>query len=193
MANCCCGQMRVVSKSKRAISRFAKIMNYKDKEFFCHRVRDFSEAVELRKKDGFWVADFYTESAWSSGNWFYQQDEPNRLIVKGFEQEEYTKPDGTKGKRDNFDKPIHGTAHITGLIHLAPLLGIGVELFATEPGFGFAEHATCDSKGNITYETRDYELEYPDEDMECEPVEKNGFGDGFMAFMEPEDIFMEED
>lgn len=181
MANNCCGVMRVVSKSKETIDRFERIMHYEDGEFFCYRVFQFEKCDETYEDDGFYYADFATDVAWASDKWFYDEDDPNVKIVI-----DYTK--------DGDPKPIYGTAHRTSVTHLAAALGFGVELWATEPGCGFAEHATCTSQGDFRYETEKYAETYPEgEDGEtdycAEPTVFNGFGSEFGDFMSAEEIY----
>lgn len=180
MANDCCGTMRVVSKSKEAIDRFERIMRYNDDEFFCYRVFQFDKRNEYRDGE-FYCADFYTDVAWGSSKWFYDEDSPGDLIVLGYENNDWS-------------KPIHGTAHYTSVTHLAATLKFGVELWTTEPGCGFAEHATCTSEGEFRYETEEYTETYPkdengDEDYDEEPTVHNGFGDEFDVFSSAEEIY----
>lgn len=181
MANNCCGVMRVVSKSKGTIDRFERIMLYKDEEFFCYRVFQFEKMDDTQKDGDLYYADFLTDVAWGSSKWFFDKDSPDELIVLGHENNDWS-------------KPIHGTAHYTSVTHLAAVLGFGVELWASEPGCGFAEHATATSKGESNYETKEYTETYPkdengDEDYSEEPTVHNGFGDEFDVFSSAEEIY----
>lgn len=174
MANDCCGTMRVVSKDKGAIDRFERIMQYKDDEFFCYRVFEF-ERTSIAKEGDLWVADFSTDVAWSSDRWFHDKDKPNEYIIKGYNKTEVTLPSGEVITRDDWDNPIHGTAHYTSVTHLCKVLGIGVELWTTEPGCGFEEHAMADSLGRMKYETAEYREECTDDGEVVS--EKHGFKD----------------
>ena len=161
MANDCCGTMRVVSKDKKAIERLRAIMNYEDPEYFCYRCMSFDPAGGIEEVDGFYVADFGFDVAWSSEPWFDKGDHPDRLIVKDYEK------DGN-GKikfnhKTNEPIAIHGTAHLTDLNTICKVLEIGLELYSTEPGCCFCEHRSVNSEGDTIWcETADYNLVYPD-------------------------------
>lgn len=175
MANDCCGTMRVVAKDKAAIDRFEKIMQYKDGEFFCYRVFQFERCDETHEDDGFYYVDFATDVAWGSDRWFHDEDNPNEHIVNGYEKTEVTLPSGEVITSDDWGSPIYGTAHYTSVRHLCRTLRIGVELWTTEPGCGFEEHAMCDSLGRMSYSTAEYREECTDDG---EIVgEKHGFED----------------
>lgn len=183
--------MRVVSKNKDAIDRFERIMQYKDDEFFCYRVFQF-EKFDSYKDGEFYVADFSTDVAWGSDKWFHDSDKPDEKIVTGYENtRKIVKPDGSVEMCEDYDKPIYGTAHYTSVRHLCEVLGIGVELWTTEPGMCFEEHADCDRNGDFHYETAKYSEEYEDGE-DGEPKEIHGFGEGFMEFMDSEDIYNHE-
>jgi len=174
MANDCCGIMRVVAKDKAAIERFEKIMQYKDDEFFCYRVFEF-ERTSISKEGDLWVTDFSTDVAWSSHTWFHDKDKPDEKIRIGYNKKTYHREDGTSYVADDWDSPIYGTAHYTSVTHLCGVLGIGVELWTTEPGCGFEEHAMCDSIGRMKYDSAEYREECTDDG---EVVgEKHGFKD----------------
>jgi len=174
MANDCCGTMRVVAKDKSAIDRFEKIMQYEDDEFFCYRVFEF-ERTSIAKEGDLWVAEFSIDVAWSSHTWFHDKDKPNEHIIKGYEKTKVTLPSGEVITRDDWTKPIHGTAHYTSVAHLCKVLKIGVELWTTEPGCGFEEHAMVDSLGRMKYDSEEYREECTDDG---EVVgEKHGFDD----------------
>ena len=173
MANDCCGTMRVVSKDRGAIDRFEKIMQYKDDEFFCYRVFQFSRFDEYIDGE-FYVADFSTDVAWGSDKWFQDSDEPKERIVIGYEKKVIAVcPDGSERTCKDYDKPIYGTAHYTSVTHLCKVLGVGVELWTTEPGCGFEEHAICDSLGRMSYSTAEYREECTDDGEVI--GEKHGF------------------
>lgn len=183
MANDCCGTMRVVAKDKRAIDRFEKIMQYEDDEFFCYRVFEF-ERTSTSKEGDLWVVDFSIDVAWSSHTWFHDKDKPGEHIIKGYYKTEVTLPSGEAIIRDDWNNPIYGTAHYTSVKHLCKVLGIGVELWTTEPGCGFEEHAMADSLGRMKYEAAEYREEYTDDGEFV--GEKHGFeyfGDWHSASM----------
>lgn len=188
MANDCCGTMRVVAKNKEAIDRFERIMRYKDDEFFCYRVFQFEKFDEY--KDGeFYVAEFSTDVAWGSDKWFYDADRPEKKIITGYEKtRRIVRPDSSEEMCEDYEKPIHGTAHYTSVRHLCGVLGIGVELWTTEPGMCFEEHADCDRNGDFHYETAEYREEYEDGE-DGEPTEVHGFGDEYMEFMYANEIY----
>ena len=184
MANDCCGEMKVVSRKRSAIKRFARIMQYKDKEYFLYRVFQFEECwsgKELSKygnKRGLWVAYFGFDVAWSSHEWFHGTEDFNDRLTR----------------RDKLGRLRKLKAHYSNIPVIAKALGIGVELFSTEPGCCFAEHAVCDAQGNFFYETENYEHVYPEDengnpDWEAEPKEVNGFGEAFMYFASAEEIY----
>lgn len=174
MANDCCGTMRVVSKDKGAIERFERIMQYKDDEFFCYRVFEF-ERTSIAKEGDLWVVDYATDVAWGSDKWFHDEDNPYKKIRIGYNKKTYYREDGTSYVADDWNSPIYGTAHYTSVTHLCEILKIGVELWTTEPGCGFEEHAMCDSIGRMKYKTADYSEEHND-DYEL-VGEKHGFED----------------
>lgn len=191
MANDCCGTMRVVAKNKDAIDRFERIMRYKDDEFFCYRVFQFERHNKYRDGE-FYVADFFTGVAWSSDKWFHDSDKPEEKIINGYEKtRKIVCPDGSEQMCEDYNKTIHGTAHYTSVTHLCEVLGIGVELWTTEPGCEFEEHAYCDRNGYFGYETAEYREEYEDGEY-CDPKEIHGFGDKFMEFMDSDDIYNHE-
>jgi hypothetical protein len=166
--------MRVVSKYKGAIERFEKIMQYEDDEFFCYRVFQF-ERAEMFEEGGLWVADYAIDVAWGSDKWFYDSDNPDEKIIIGYNKKTYYRKDGTSYVADDWDSPIYGTSHYTSVTHLCGVLDIGVELWTTEPGCGFEEHAMADSLGRMKYETAEYREECTDDG---EIVgEKHGFKD----------------
>lgn len=174
MANDCCGTMRVVSRDKGAIDRFEKIMQYRDDEFFCYRVFEF-ERTSMFEEDGYLVAEYSTDVAWGSDKWFRDSDNPDEKIRIGYNKKTYYREDGTSYVADDWDSPVYGTAHYTSVTHLCKALGIGVELWTTEPGCGFEEYAIVDSLGRMTYQTADYSEERTDDG---EIVgEKHGFKD----------------
>ena len=184
MANDCCGEMKVVSRKRSAIKRFSRIMQYKDKEYYLYRVFQFDECwngKELSKygnKRGLWVAHFGFDVAWSSHEWFHGTEDFNNRLTR----------------RDKLGRLRKLKAHYSNIPVIAKALGIGVELFSTEPGCCFAEHAVCDAQGNFSYETENYEHVYPedkngDPDWEAEPTEVNGFGEAFMDFASAEEIY----
>lgn len=176
MANDCCGTMRVVAKDKSAIDRFEKIMQYEDDEFFCYRVFQFERFDDaLYDGDGYWVAEYSTDVAWGSDKWFHDDDSPYEHIVKGHKMVKVKLSNGKEVEREDWDNPIYGTAHYTSVRHLCEMLKIGVELWTTEPGCGFEEHATCDSLGRIDYKTAEYSEEYTDDGEFV--GEKHGFED----------------
>lgn len=195
MANDCCGDMVVVSKSKDAIERFYRIMNYNDEEFFCYRVRGFDSVSDIeRDADGYYRARYTCDSAWSSQNWYEDDDDPTRLLHLGYETEERVNSEGKKYTIENFEKPIYGTAHYTSITHLCKVLGLGVEMWSTEPGCQFEEYATCDHNGNYEYTCEDYEEKYPEDengepDYNAEPEEVHGFGDDFGCFRDSSEIY----
>lgn len=164
MANDCCGTMRVVAKDKSAIDRFEKIMQYEDDEFFCYRVFQFERFDDaLYDGDGYWVAEYSTDVAWGSDKWFRDSDNPNEKIIIGYNKKTYYRKDGTSYVADDWDSPVYGTAHYTSVRHLCKMLKIGVELWTTEPGCEFEEHAMCDSLGRVDYKTAKYSEEYTDD------------------------------
>lgn len=176
MANDCCGTARVVSKSREAIDRLDRIMNYKDDEFYLHRVRQFERVGEIEKNGDFYVCEFCTDACWSSEPWFDAGDHPEKLIVDHYEK-------GQDGL-DDWNKPVLGTAHYSSFPTVCKKLGVGIELWAEEPGCCFEEHAVCDSNGNWDYSTEEHYESYPeDEDGEPdygkEPEIVHGFGDEF--------------
>ena len=174
MANDCCGTMRVVSRDKGAIERFEKIMQYKDDEFFCYRVFEF-ERTSIAKEGDLWVAEYSTDVAWSSDKWFHDSDNPKEKIISGYNKKTYYREDGTSYVADDWDSPIYGTAHYTSVTHLCKVLGIGVELWTTEPGCGFEEHAMADSLGRMKYDSEEYREECTDDGEVVS--EKHGFKD----------------
>lgn len=167
MSNDCLGTMHVVSKDKEAIRRFENIMQYKDDEFFCYKVKEFDRAL-VTVEDGYWQAIYHFDVGWSMRRWFEDNDEPDHIIIK-----DYTKD----------YEPIYGTAHYTSVAHLCKVLGIGVEAFSTEPGMELAEHAACGFNGNYDYRYEDYG---EDEDG-AETV--NGFGNSFEVYGTKEEIY----
>lgn len=167
MSNDCLGTMRVVSRDKEAIRRFENIMQYKDDEFFCYKVKSFNRAL-ITTEDGYWQAIYHFDVGWCMRRWFEDDDEPGSIIING-----YTK--------DN--EPIYGTAHYTSVVHLCKVLGIGVEAFSTEPEMQLAEHAACGCNGNY-----DYRSEYYSEDGDGNEI-VNGFGDSFKIYGNKEEIY----
>lgn len=184
MANDCCGVMRVVSRDKGAIKRLSSIMCYDDPEYFCYRVRAFAflggDSLDdaIAREGELYVCDFETDAAWSSESWFDGTDSPDRLIVEGYDEE---------------NRPIHGTAHLISVDRLCRKLGLGVELYATEPGCGFCEHFLANRDGELVFnESAEYTLEYPigedgDYDYGQEPVEKTEME--LWKFSTPEEIY----
>lgn len=174
MANDCCGTMRVVAKDKPAIERFERIMQYEDDEFFCYRVFQF-ERAEMFEENGLWIAEYATDVAWGSDKWFRDSDNPNKKIRIGYNKKTYHREDGTSYVADDWDSPVYGTAHYTSVTHLCKVLGIGVELWTTEPGCGFEEHAMVDSLGRMKYDSAEYREECTDDGEIVS--EKHGFRD----------------
>ena len=182
--------MRVVSKSREAIERLERIMNYKDDEFYCYRVRGFDMEGEIEGDGVLFRADFYCDSAWCSGDWFTDFDSPETKIVVGYERDDSGNYISTK--------PIFGKAHYTSVTHLCRMLGLGVEMWSTEPGMCFAEHAGCDHNGVHFYETEDYTEEYPEDKdgkvlYECQPTVRCGFGDKFGKWRTTGEIYGDEE
>ena len=74
------------------------------------------------------------------------------------------------------------SAESAGLDILCKVLKVGVELWTTEPGCGFEEHATCDSLGRVDYKTAKYSEEYTDDgEFIGEAHGFEGFGDWLSA------------
>lgn len=142
MANDCTGTMKVVCRTgnETAIDRLARIMRYKDPEWYMYRVFEFCEndpGHREHTEDGFTVATFSTSVAWSGWRWF-DTDRSGWCMV------------GEKNPKG------------TDFLNLCRLLGIGVEYFATEVGCQFAEHYLCDSNGSLLVEeSAHYEEVYP--------------------------------
>ena len=169
MANDCCGVMKVVAKNREAIKRLFEIMDYKDPEYFCYRVRGIgipcnSDLEAAIKQDGdLFVCDFETDAAWSSERWFNGEENPECLVCTGYDKQM---------------KEIYGTAHIISIDRLCKKLGLAVELYATEPGMCFCEHFLVNHDGDvITNDSADYVLVYPEgadgePDYDQEPEEQ---------------------
>ena len=191
MANDCCGTMRVVSKDKKAIERLRAIINYEDPEYFCYRCRAFDLVEDVDEIDGFYVADFAFDVAWSSEPWFDNGDHPDKLIVNDYEKNS----NGTKKIDPMTNEPIaiHGTAHLTDLNTICKVLKIGLELYSTEPGCCFCEHRSINSEGETIWnETDDYNLVYPENengepDYDKEPEEQTDMD--LWNFGTPDEIY----
>lgn len=185
MANDCYGTMRVVAKSKETLARLEKIMTYKDDEYFVSRVRGFSECGKPFENDGLWVQDYEVDGAWDCEQFFSTAENKDELAVVGYEK-------GDDGRED-WDRPIHGTAHLTNLVKLTEALDFGCELFSEEPNCGFCEHILCNHLGECRVETDDLDVKYPldedgNEDDTAEPEIVYGI-EGFNEFSYPNEIY----
>lgn len=185
MANDAFGTMRVVAKDKATLERLENIMNYKDSEFFVYRVRAFARLGDGFQKDGLFAQDYEVDGAWDCQHFFSKAEDEKELLVKGFEK-------GADG-RENPEKPIYGTAHLTNLVNLSQKLGFGCELYSEEPNSCFCEHILCNHLGECNIETGDYDEKYPlDEDGEpdenAEPEIVYGI-DNFNDLSYPNEIY----
>ena len=162
MANCCAFDMRVVGKSKEAVMRMGKILGYEDPEFFLYRVMDMTQHDKKPIKDGdHWRIDYFGDVAWAADPWVNDVANPDEKIKTG--------------------------AHYSNLHEICRSLGIGVEVWAQEFGYGVQEHFIVNPLGsenaNETYSGLNVEVD--DED-----VEKlvGGFGDDFLVWSPVGDI-----
>lgn len=122
MANNCGYSLRAIAKTKEALDRLLSIMEYKDTRRYIYRVRDVYKYDEGRIGDLFY-ADFEGDVAWSAHSWVY--DRPSRELK------------------------ISNGAQYTNLKVLCRVLGIAVEGWTCEEGFGFQEHFIIDNHGKV--------------------------------------------
>lgn len=185
MSNDAYGTMKVAAGKKETLDRLLRIMNYEDDEYYVDRVRLFAELGEPYEKNGLWCQDFEVDGCNDTEHFFSIEEDKGKLLVTGFEK----KPDGSK----DYDRPIHGTAHLTNLVELAKALDFGCEVFAEEPNCGFCEHILCDHLGDVNVFTDDIDYKYPlDEDgkenEDAEPEVVYGIT-GFNDFSDEKDIY----
>ena len=189
MANDCCGVLKVVSKNRETLLKVRDILEYSDDDYCLYRCR-YSQPMDKEPfKDGdYWVWDFDVSGAWSCNPFFtYATEGNNDKLIEGYEKDE--------NGRENYDKPIYGTATFTNLCNLAPILDFGCELYCSEPGMGFCQHFTVTHNGEYHEEDGDYTLDYPEgedgePDYDQEPTEEFGI-DGFMNFSFADEIYGE--
>lgn len=169
MANDCSGTCRVVAKSREAVERLERIMNYRDAEFCVSRCREFRPLGKIEEHDGLFRRDFAVDGCWNCERFFSTDEDKANLV---------------------------GTAYLTNLPNLAKVLDFGCELWSTEPGCGFMEHITLNRYGEYGCEVGDYSETYPDgedgePDYDAEP-EENYELDGYGEFAEDTEIYGED-
>lgn len=153
MANDAAWDMRVVSRSKEAIERLFRILNYEDDEFFMYRVFEAehseSDSEWIDEEDGFFVADLWGSVAWGMDAWFDDDESRHKLYEDGW-------------------CPGHPNARYVTLLELCPLLDIGVDAYCTEPCNDIRQHYVVDHDGGLVV---------ADDPADWEPVseyERNG-------------------
>jgi hypothetical protein len=163
MANDCSFRLKAAAENKETLDRLLSIMKYEDKEFYIYRVRDVYVDMEpnnLESKEGrLWTIGLMGDVAWSANPWVKGVPNPN-------------------------DKSETGAGY-TNLVELCKTLGMGVEIWTSEPGMSFQEHILVNRHGEVEYDTADWQLEYDEETDE--PIESGGFSD-FERFNTPEEI-----
>ncbi len=166
MANDCEYQMTAVSRSREALDRLVRIMNYEDSEYFIYRVFDAELREDIEETgDGFHVARIDGDVAWSCESWFEREE--------------------------RFDSIHEATgAHYITLDLLCRRLGIGVEVYGQEPGMGFQEYHKCTHAGEVFSDCADWSEEWCDEEGNelSYPIEKGGLED-YGEESSPEEIY----
>ncbi|MBR4518463.1 MAG: hypothetical protein IKO65_05630 [Victivallales bacterium] len=166
MANECEFEMTAVSKSRGALERLVRIMNYKDPEYFIYRVFDATLNGDIEDtEDGFYIARIDGDVAWSCEKWFSSEERPDS---------------------------VHEAtgAHYITLDLLCQRLGLGVEVYGQEPGMGFQEYHRCTHAGEVSSDCADWSEEWCDDEGNelSEPIEKGGL-DGYGEESSPEEIY----
>ena len=157
MSNDCFYQMKAVSKTKDALEKLKKILNYKDEDYYIYRVKDAEAFDEIAKEGDFYVLNIDGVVAWSCGYWFNE----------------------SRKTENDHELPNFPNATYTTLINICKKLGIAIEVFGKENGNCFQEHYQCDHNGNVFEDSEDWFEEWEDEDGNelDEPIESGGLKD----------------
>lgn len=180
MANNCEYAMQLVSKDKNVLKKMYDILNYKDNDYFIYRVFDVyinaqtvDEAIE--KYDTLFTLEVFGDVAWDISQWFSTKEMIEEKIINGY---------------DNNNEPIYGSAHYITLDLLCKKLGVGVEVWAQEPGCCFEGYATSNMRGETYVEHKDWTVRYEDENgKELNPPEEEGGFENFGEFSFPDEIY----
>ena len=142
MANNCFYKMVAVAPKRETLERLINIMNYKDDEYFIYRCFS-ADAEDIVVEDGLYSVDIQGDVAWSTTSWFDQTEDADRLVVVGYEG-------------DDFTKPIYGTAHFITLDLLCERLDFGVEIYAEESGCCFQSYDACTHTGEYRHDIAEW-------------------------------------
>ena len=158
MANVCNFALKAVSKDKDALLRLIAVLDYKDFEYHLHGVYGISKDAtpEEIPESGLWKVILTGDQKWSCSRWM------NAVagdVWADMKSEEILLPG------------------------LCKALGVGVEVWSSEPNMAFQEHILVDSEGSVKIdETEDWYFE--DDSSGFEDFEK--FRPGREIFGGPE-------
>ena len=124
MSNWCGFSLKAVGRDEESVKRLLGIMEYKDAEFFIYRVQEVAMDGDIRDEGGFKTAVLNGYVAWDCTPWFYGESTGE------------TSKTGAK---------------YSNLREVCKSLGIGIEVWAREPEFGFEKHGLIDCKGDIVF------------------------------------------
>ena len=124
MANVCDFTLKAVSKDKNALLRLIAVLVYKDFEYHLHGVYGISKDNNIPYEipdSGLWAVTIIGEQKWNCWRWMN------------------TDGNGWTGMK---------TKEIL-LPALCKTLGVGVEVWSSEPNMAFQEHILVDAEGSV--------------------------------------------
>lgn len=135
MANVCDFALKAVSNDRDALLRLVSVMDYKDKEWHLHGIYDISKdnvPYEI-PESGLWAVAIVGNQRWSCFRWMNSHPGDKWTDMKS---EEILLPELCKN------------------------LGVGVEVWTSEPNMAFQEHILVDSEGSVKiYDTAEWYFE----------------------------------
>lgn len=191
MANNCSYMMRIVGKTEESVSRFIRVLQYKDyapgNGLYLARIFSAETTDPIYKDGDLFVGEVVGDCAWGiaccmSGetNSYYADSShsPMFSVWRGIEDGEI--------RFANID---------TTVPMLCELLDVGVEIWSEEPGMGFQEHWIVSRENGENYDqgiecvnwTEGYD---EDENGECErnPNKDEGGFDDYGIYLSPNEL-----
>lgn len=168
MANNCDFTIRAVGKTKESVEKLLDVLQYKNPEMCLYRVFSAEKTKEGAEQDGdLWLLDIVGDVAWACSMWLHATDT---------------------------GRPYAGTSKLAVLPEICKSLGIGVEIWAEEPGVGFEQHILVNHEGEIVAdESEDMSYVCDDNGEWVENPDgswkKEGGFENFLEFSFPSEIF----
>lgn len=191
MANDCAYILKIVGKDKEAVMQTALALDYKDFKDGYYLCRIFSaDITDTEECDGFFAVEVAGDCAWSVNSCMFDESYPSWRGLKLGEQ----KP---KHFKDWLGKECFIKEFVTMPV-LCKKLGVGVEIWSSEPGCEFQEHFRVDHNGDVNYNEcilwhEGWDVDEEGNYLEPNPEKDEGGFDDFGEYSTCGEIYGEED